>query len=139
MSVTFSGFKLDGDTFRTVRLPGDEEDPIGFNLANGNAIAFLRFLGFPIEEQTDLWGRADIPAVRRALIRANAQFDKRVVANERPTETHGHLVIDGVTHLDIPRFHAKGIDADYFDRRLVEFSKLVEDCATHGATHIGWS
>lgn len=140
MSVTFNGYRkdfdhgCDGDVMRCVKRPDAEDDIVGFNLANGNAVRFLRFLGFP----SDPDGIVTIADARRAVIRARATFDRTVGQHTREASSSGHLVIDGVTHLDIPRVHEAGIDESYFARRLDEFAKLIEDVANEGATHIGW-
>ena len=140
MSVTFDGFRkdfdkgCDGDVMRIVRLSNRPEDDVGFNMANGNACAFLAFLGLPAEPD----GILPLADMRRVIIKARATFDRNVDAHTREPSSSGHVVIDGVTHLDIPRFHQGGIDASYFERRLAEFATLVEDVAAEGATHIGW-
>ena len=138
MSVTFNAFREDSDgTKRIVRVSPIDDDEVGLNLANGNARAFLEFLGL-YDDRAGIDGIVDMPTARRAVIRSRATFDRNVERHTRQEERQGHVVIDGVTHLDIPRLHIGGIDADYFTRRLADFASLVEGAAALGATHIGW-
>jgi hypothetical protein len=117
VSVTFSG----------VGVHVDLDSEHYFNLANGNARAFLGFLGIDSDE---LYGELPIPAVRQKIMVARATFDRKVDDFTRPgsdTKRPGQCrVIEG------------GIDRDYFERRLREFAALVEELAQKGATHISW-
>jgi hypothetical protein len=137
MSVTFNAFREDSEgTKRIVRVSPIDDDEIGMNLANDNARSFLGFLGIDAGEYLD--GIVDMPTAKRAIIRARATFEQRVDRYSRPEEKSGHVVIDGVPQLHIPRVVIGGISADYFGRRLDMFVALVEGADKLGATHIGW-
>lgn len=78
MSVTFYGSKSDG-----TRVSIPFEHPAFFQLANGNAVRFLMFLGFG----DGLWGEVTLPEARRAVIRARATFDRRVTPSPAKART----------------------------------------------------
>jgi hypothetical protein len=131
MSVTFSGLKKDKLApygFRTVKVPGEEEFP-RLNLANMNARAFLLLLGLGKEDDA-LYGNADLPTVRRAIIKARNTFDRAVRPLVRPNENYigagGARIIVG------------GIDESYFSRRLDDLASYVEDVAKAGGDMISW-
>lgn len=131
MSVTFSGTKVDTSVewgCRSVRLPNETEDDIGFNMANMNAIAFMRLLEIPNPEEC--YGSLPIGEMAKLVQKARASFDYRVDALCRPSFDK-----QGTTG---PRIISQGIDASYFTRRLEEFANLVADYIEAGADTITW-
>lgn len=131
MSVTFSGTKVDTSVewgCRSVRLPNETEDDIGFNLANVNACAFLRLLEVP--DPDGPYGSLPIGEMAKLVQKARASFDYRVDALCRDSiDTQGTRG---------PRIISQGIDEAYFTRRLEEFANLVADYIEAGADHISW-
>ena len=131
MSVTFSGTAKDdtarhGVRFVSVLNAGECE--CYFNLANVNARAFLDFLR--IDTGEDLCGSLPLPEMRRAIIRARATMGSRVDRFTRP-EASGTGAMGA-------RWYQQGIDPEYFEARLEQFSKHVEDLAKLGADTISW-
>ena len=123
MSVTFNGSKGG----KIVRTPDEmSEDSVGFNLANGNASAFLRFLKLPNEP----CGSIAMPELVRAVQRARASFDYRVDAVTRKPYT-------GTGALGC-RVFGGGIDDEYFERRLTQFENLLADWMELGADEVTW-
>lgn len=130
MSITFRASVVDlsrpGGT-RVVYAPCEDDDIIGFNLANGNARAFLQLLQLPAE---DLCDRAGIRLMAEAVQRARASFDYRVDAVTRPTTEQ--VGPNGAT------FITMGVNEAYFTRRLAEFAELLADWIELGAHFVEW-
>lgn len=135
MSVTFHGTKVDTSVSwgtRIVRTEDEKhEDSVGFNMANGNARAFLRFLEVPSAENEDgLCGSLTIAEAVRLVQRAQASFEYRVDGVTRePLDTQGARGA---------RLIVGGLDEEYFARRLKEFSELLADWIELGADGISW-
>jgi len=134
MSVTFNGTRVDTSVSwgtRIVRTPDEShEDSVGFNLANGNANAFLRLLDIPLEDESGLCGSLPIADVVRAVQRARASFEYRVDAVTRePSQGVGAKGC---------RFFSGGVDEAYFTRRLADFSNLLADWIELGADGVSW-
>lgn len=134
MSVSFSGLKKDENApygYRRVRVANEKEDDIPrLHLSNMNARAFLQLLGLDREDEPGIYGSADLPTLRRAIIRARNTFERRTKPLVRPNENfigaNGARIIVG------------GIDEDYFRRRLDDLSSYVEDVAKAGGDTISW-
>lgn len=122
MSVSFYGQKADQSP---IRIGLDDEAYL--NMANGNAVAFLEFLGITPNQEDGLYGEITVPEARRAIMRARALFERRVDNFTRETFTSS----DG-------RFIESGIDREYFKRRLDSFEKFLNAVVEKGATAIYW-
>jgi hypothetical protein len=97
-------------------------------MSNANARAFLLFLG--IEPGDAPSGEVSIYEARRAVIRANATFERRVgrfVRQASDTKTPGMV-----------RVIVGGIDERYFERRLADFERFLVVMIEMGATVISW-
>jgi hypothetical protein len=124
VSVTFYGKMADGETIAL-----DLEDPAHLNLNNGNARAFLLFLG--LEPGDEPSGAVTMPEARRAIIRARATFARHVGDFTREgsdTRRPGRC-----------RVVAGGIGPDYFEMRLDSFEMFLNVVAEKGATSILWA
>jgi hypothetical protein len=121
VSVTFYGL-----TSARGRIILDVEDRAHLNLNDGNAAAFLRFLGL---DPGPLAGEVTIPEARRAVMRARATFDRRVCSYTR----------EGSEAKEIGcRVIVAGIGPDYFARRLDDFERFLGAVAKLGAMSIYW-
>jgi hypothetical protein len=102
------------------------DDPAHVNMANGNARAFLSFLGLDPGEHLD--GRVSMPEARRAVMRARATFGRDV----------GDFTREGSDRKQPGRCRVieGGIDADYFSERLAMFERFLNAVAERGATSI---
>lgn len=134
MSVTFNGTKTDPtrEYPRIVRTEDERaEDSVGFNLANGNARAFLQFLQVPTANAEDgLYGSLPMADMVRLVQKARASFDYRVDALCRePLDAKG---VRG------PRIIVGGIGPEYFERRLAEFEALLAEWMLLGADGVSW-
>lgn len=131
MSVTFNGTKKDPSVSWGTRMvrTSDEaaEDSVGFNLNNGNARSFLLLLEI---DERDLCGSRSMPDMVRAVQRARASFDYRVDALTRKAS-------QGAGERGC-RWFSGGVDAEYFERRLTEFSELLADWIELGADAVSW-
>ena len=123
MSVTFYGLRADKEAIML-----DMEDAAHLNMNNGNAAAFLSFLGLPLEDGV---GETTVPEARRAIMRARATFDRHVNDFTRKgsdTKRPGKCrIIEG------------GIDTDYFAMRLDSFEQFLNVVVQKGATSIYWA
>ena len=132
MSVSFTGRKTNPAArygFDWVELT-DEHGERFFNLANDNAVRFLRLLDIAIERADDLCGEMPIVDMIRKVQAANASFDYRVDGLVRDT-VQGRLPGG-------PMIYAMGVGEDYFTRRLKEFSEFLADLSAAGADTISW-
>jgi hypothetical protein len=134
MSVTFNGTRVDTSVSWGTRIVRTEderaEDSVGFNMANGNASAFLRLLAIPLDDESGLCGSLPMADMVRAVQRARASFEYRVDAVTcAPSEGRG---AQGC------RFFSGGVDESYFVRRLAEFSELLADWIELGADGVSW-
>lgn len=89
------------------------------NFSNGNASAVLGALGLGSE----LWGKADLPTARRAIIRALNRDLSRFTRAEVST----------------PLFYSGGINSEGIELRIRELSSMIEAMAKRGATEVYWS
>lgn len=123
MSVTFYGLTADNQPIML-----DFEDLAYLNMNNGNAHAFLAFLGLPGCDESS--GDASVPDTRRAIIRARATFEKKV----------GNFTREGsdTKRPGRPRVLQGGIGEDYFAMRLDSFEKFLNVVVEKGATSIYW-
>jgi hypothetical protein len=124
MSISFYGFTEDNKPIMLY-----QEDPAFLNMNNGNAHAFLAFLGLPGCHEPS--GGASMPDVRRAIMRARATFEKKVgnfTRNGSDTKRPGQCrIIQG------------GNDESYFARRIEDFEKFLNAVVEKGATSIYWA
>jgi hypothetical protein len=128
MSVSFTaGTRDDEDNFHRVRAQSERLDEfVGFNLNNGNAVAFLRLLELPPEP----YGEVSIVTMVRAVQKAKASFDQRAAVVTRAPEEGGG---NGKAW-----YFIAGADVSYFARRFGEFSELLADWIELGAETVIW-
>lgn len=122
MSVTFYGTTIEG-----TRVSIPPEHPRFLNLANGNACKFLLFLGLG----DALCGEVRLPEARRAIIRTRASFDRRVHAFTRDSSDFKRP--------GKARVLTRGIDQEYFERRLDDFERFIDFLAESGAIGVQWA
>lgn len=121
MSIDFYGKAADGR-----RIVLSIEHPAAINMANGNARAFLEFLGLPGTPE----GEITMPEARRALVYALSTMERRVKQFTRePSDTK---------RPGRPRLLDCGITEEYFARRLIDFDRFLNAVAERGATAIYW-
>lgn len=132
MSVSFSGRKTNPAArhgFDWVELT-DEHGERFFNLANDNAARFLRLLDVPVDSAEDLYGEMPLADMMVRIQRAHASFDYRVDGLVRDT-VQGRIP-------NGPMIYSMGVNEDYFQRRLAEFTEFVTDLSLAGADTISW-
>ena len=111
----------------------------GFNLANANARALLALLAF---DDSDLFGAASLPEVRRAIIRARARLEREpspytrreevLVGPPRPSS-------GGTIELHPVRAVIGGLSVAQLQRYLDSLALLVDEGIAQGAGSICWS